>query len=264
MSDYKIDISLSSPIFQKTTGSTNMIMLDALLARIALERKGIRKTSVELLPENLIFANLPIERVEKCYLCSGHFATHSVYSKPDFFAKRATDSQSVRAVSPFFHSTGAVSHPALIPHYAVATKGITFYVRVMDSRKDEFFDLLKDVKLYGIGPKTSIGYGQVAGLQIVVNKTQPDLCYKTAEGIPTRPLPISLFKNEFQGRSDVPTGMSNYFAPYWFRKNNVPCYLPKPEQYTGLEKFNVDIMKDVRSELVKKVLEKKEKKQKRA
>lgn len=235
MSNFKVTIHLASPIFQKTTGSRHMIMLDALLARIQLERQGIRKTSAELLPENLVFAELPIERVEKCYLCSGHFASEKSYTKWDALAKRGTISQNILGTLPSFLPTGAVSRAGLIPHYAVATKSIDFYVRVIDGQEQAFADLLKDVKLYGIGPKTSIGYGRVAGINLTQNKKHPDWCYKTEEGFPTRPLPISLFKDEFQKKKGIPVGMSNYFAPYWFRKNQVPCYLPRPEQFIGTQ-----------------------------
>ena len=245
---YQITISLASPLYQKTFGTRSMIMLDALLARIKLERQGIRKTSAELLPENLIFVDLPIERVEKCYLCSAHFASKDIYSRPDSFSKRATDAQTIKSMEPSFLTTGAVGHPALIPHIAVATKSIDFYARIPDGREKEFFDLLKDVKLYGVGPKTSIGYGQVAHIDAHVYNAHPDLCYKTEDGIPTRPLPIKLFMDEFKGKG-VPSGFSCYYAPYWFHKNQVPCFLPKPEQYVGKTGFPNGLFKDLRTSI---------------
>ena len=74
MSDFKIRIHLATPLFEKTNISKHPIMLDALLARIKLGRQGISKTPAELNPDNLVFAELPIERVGKCYLCSAEAA----------------------------------------------------------------------------------------------------------------------------------------------------------------------------------------------
>lgn len=229
--DCKVRVYLASPVFEKVGGGKHPIMLDALLARIALERQGIRKTTAEIDPKNIIFADLPIERIGKCYLCSAAFAPPRSYTKADSFAKRGTDAQNIRKFCKNFISTGVVSTPALIPHIAIAEEYLDFYVRI--TNKAEFFSLLKEVKRYGIGPKTSIGFGQIASIHVVEEKEHGDRCFKTKDGFPTRPLPIADFKDEIC--DDAATGWSAYYAPYWSSIGKTRCYLPRPEQYAKLD-----------------------------
>ena len=228
--DYKVRVYLASPVFEKVGGAKHPIMLDALLARIALERQGVRKTTAELDPKNIIFADLPIERIGKCYLCSAAFAPSRSYSKADSFAKRGTDAQNIRSFCKEFLGTGAVSIPALVPHIAVAEEYLDFYVRVTD--KAEFFSLLKEAKRYGIGPKTSIGFGQIASIHVAEEKEHGNRCFKTEDGFPTRPLPYCDFKGKIS--DDAATGWSTYYAPYWNSIGKAKCYLPPQKKFSSL------------------------------
>lgn len=227
--DYKVRFYLASPIYEKVGGGKHPIMLDALLARITLERQGIRKTTAELDPKNIIFAELPIQRIGKCYLCSAAFTPTRNYAKADSFVKKGTAAQDVHGICGNFIATGAVSTPALIPHVAIAEEYLDFHVRVTD--KSEFFSLLKDVKHYGIGPKTSIGFGQIASIHYW--EESENKCYKTDDGYPTRPLPVKDFKGEIC--EDAAIRWSSYYAPYWSNIGKTMCYLPRPEQYARLD-----------------------------
>lgn len=233
MSVFKVVFTIASPIYRKLTGSKNPIMADGLLARVALARKGISKTPAEISAENLVFADLPIERVGKCYLCSSMFLPDNAYSCQDALAGREVDAAGVRLFHPTFSAANrpALKSPDLLVHDAVTTETTTFYARVIDGREDEFLSLVKKASEYGIGPKTSVGYGKST---VLVQEGAPDWSYKK-DGLPTRPLPKELFAEEFAGVPDVPVGMSCYYAPYWFRRNAVPCFLPPPSQYAGFE-----------------------------
>lgn len=262
MSDFKIRIHLATPLFEKTNISKHPIMLDALLARIKLGRQGISKTPAELNPDNLVFAELPIERVGKCYLCSGSFLPPSSYAKVDAFAGRPANTKAIRLVSKEFLSTGVIGNSSITRYYSVAVEHVDFHVRAVDGREQELFDLLKDVKLYGLGAKTGIGAGQISGIEAIPEKGT-DLCFRTEDGFPTRALPVELFKGKISGKASV--GMSTYFAPYWMARNKVLCYLPKPEQYSPLPSISDGVFSDIEKELEaeKKALEEKKNKKRK-
>lgn len=118
----------------------------------------------------------------------------------------------------------------IIPHIAIAEEYLDFYVRVTD--KEEFFSMMKDVKRYGIEPKTSIGFGQIASIHVAEEKEHGDRCFRTDDGFPTSPLPVSDFEDEIN--HDAATGWSAYHASYWSSIGKTKCYLPRPEQYARL------------------------------
>lgn len=263
MSDFKITLRLASPLFERTSAARQPIMLDGALARIQLERQGIRKTSAELKPENLVFADLPIEKVGKCYLCSAVFFPKTVYEQYGAYAKRPVVSQNVCRSLPSYLPTGAPAEPALFYHVQNAVPDISFYVRVIDERKDEFISLLKDLKNYGIGPKTSIGFGRIAKIDISLNKQHPDLCYRTEDGIPTRALPVDDFREKINVDKTA-IGRSTYYAPYWFVKNKVSCFLPSPKQYAPRPLINQNAVSDLSQKLATTIAEQKTRQAKKA
>ena len=223
-------------------------MLDALLAYIVLSEKGVKKTPAELSPENLLFAELPIERIEKCYLCSAAIYPAARYIKSDSFAKRGTPNAHMSNIMPTFLSTLHVAKPGLLRGIELAVPYIDFYARVTD--QEYFINLLKVVKQNGIGKKTSIGFGQIAGIN-VFKSTHPNRCYKTEAGLPTRPLPVRLFQDKID-EDTATVGMSGYYAPYWFRKNHVPCFLPDTSLMSPLPELNGNMISDMKAELATK------------
>lgn len=257
MSDFHVLIHLASPLFERAAGGKNPIMLDGLLARIRLEQLGVRKTPAELVPENLVFADLPIERVGKCYLCSAAFYPDERYVKPAIYSKRGVGVQSAGAVLKElpFAPHAAQSKPGLMLHNELAVEHVDFYIRVPDERVQEFGGLLANVKNYGLGTKTGIGFGQVAKIEVERNTENPDLCFRTADGLPTRPLPVELFQGKIDGQKAI-RGMSTYYAPYWFAKNKTECYLPSPRQFASLPKLRKGFLSDaeasVKSEIKKR------------
>lgn len=220
-------------------------MLDAVLAYIVLSQSGIKKTPAELSPANLRFAELPIERVWKCYLCSAAVYPETKFAKSAAYAKRGTPNAGMSHLMPGFLSTQHVAKPGLLRGIEIAVPYLDFYVRVTD--RENFINLLKAVKMNGIGKKTSIGFGQIANI-FVFKSEYPERCYRTEKGLPTRPLPVHLFQDKIDtDRATI--GLSGYYAPYWFKKNHISCFLPETALLAPLPKLNSAVLSDIKAEL---------------
>ena len=241
MPKMQIRFYLGTPIYMKTNQGKHPIMLDGILGLIWMQEHGYTKTPTEINQENLVVPELPIKKRGNCYLASGMFLPKHTYSRADAITKRGDTTTKIGKTLPEFLPSGTCMSPGLIRYTALATPYVDFYADVTDP--DEFIRLLR--KVDSIGPKSSIGYGRVVDKECCVIEGY-ELEYRTEEGLPTRPLPVELFKGEIS--SDAPIGYSTYYAPYWFTKNKAKCYLPTPNQYSPLPTMDETTFDDIRME----------------
>ena len=241
MPKMQVRFYLGTPIYMKTTQGKRPSMLDGILGLIWMQEHGHTKTPAEINQSNLIHSELPIRQRGNCYLASGMFLPKQTYSKADAITKRGDFVTKIGKTLPEFLPSGNCMLPGLIRYTALATPYVDFYADVTDV--DEFVRLLR--KVHSIGPKSSIGYGRVIETECSIIEGF-ELEYRTKDGLPTRPLPVALFKGEISDKA--PVGYSTYDAPYWFKKNEVLCYLPTPNQYSPLPAMDETTFDDIRME----------------
>ena len=230
----KIRFKMGSSIYINADKAAQPIMLDGILGFIWCQEHGYRKTSAESIVANQIFPELPIAKKGKCYMCSAMILPegskismqYDALSKRDFYRNRIG-----RTMRSFEAAKDSVIKGAILKYWALATPYVDFYADVTDEA--EFRRLVS--KIYSIGPKKAAGYGRILG--VTIEKAPEGVeAYKTADGYPTRPVPVSTPGVEFA--TDAAVGESTYYAPYWCLTNRTKCYLPNASQYNRLPAFN--------------------------
>jgi hypothetical protein len=205
------------------------LMLDSILAYHWMKEKGYFKTSSENIKDNLVFPDLPIKRVGNCYASSAMFVPEgAAFIQEDILNKTGSWKRGMamhRPDTPYVTDTKEF-RIAQIKVWLLATPYIDFYVNVTDD--DKFFRLLTKVNdNHFLGAKHAVGFGYIT--KITFDDVKEDWSFMK-DGIPTRPLPVELFKGKV--KDGVSEGKSTYYPPYWFYQNQDDCYLPPVEQYT--------------------------------
>jgi hypothetical protein len=205
------------------------LMLDSILAYHWMQEKGYFKTSSENIKDNLVFPDLPIKRVGNCYAASAMFVPNgAAFIQEDILNKTGSWKHGMaihRPDTPYQVKTKEF-RIYQIKVWLLATPYIDFYINVTND--DKFFKLLEKVNNnHFLGAKHAVGFGRI--VRIDCGKAEKDWSFMK-DGIPTRPLPVELFKGKV--KAGVSEGKSTYYPPYWFYQNQDDCYLPPVEQYT--------------------------------
>ncbi len=241
MTVFRVRFKMGGPIYIKADKAAQPIMLDGILGFIWCQEHGLRKTSAEDIIANQVFPELPIKRIGKCYMCSAMIlpkdskisVQYDALAKRDNCRKRIADTMKL-----FEAAKDPTIKGAIIKYWALATPYIDFYADVTDEQ--EFRRLIG--KIRSIGPKKAAGYGRILDVSIEEAPEEVE-AYKTADGYPTRPIPVSA---GLDFAEDTTVGESTYFAPYWFLRNADTCYLPNVSQYNRLPAFDsLDIIDEV-------------------
>lgn len=240
MTVFKVRFKMASPIYIKADKAAQPIMLDAILGFIWCQEHGYHKTSAESIVANQVFPELPIKRKGKCYMCSAMILPKGckINMQYDALSKRDNYRKIINRTMPSFESSkDGIIKGAIMKYWALATPYIDFLVDVTDEQ--EFRRLIS--KIYSIGPKKAAGYGRI--LETIIEKAPDGVeAYKTADGYPTRPIPVSTPDVKFAENTIV--GESTYYAPYWCLVNQTTCYLPNVSQYNQLPAFNAQELID--------------------
>lgn len=253
MPKIKVRFHLGSPLYYNTAKKKQPLLLDSVLSYIWAAENGYKKTSAENIAKNLVFIELPIKRVGKCYMASGMCLPKSrktknkVAASRSVFAKRSTQQVNLgKCVKSFpINGTSPSYKPVLMKSWLIHVPYIDFYADVTD--REEFERLCNQVKNYGLGAKTSIGFGRV--VKVSFKDYEGDMEYVTPEGIPTRPLPVADFAGKVNPSSTI--GMSTYYAPYWFIRNQAACYQPPAMQYMVAPEIDEDTLYYMKEDILK-------------
>lgn len=219
----KVTFHMVTPIFLNAAKAREPIMLDSILGFFWMQEHGHHKNSSELREENLIFPELPMKRTNKCYHDSAMiFAPETCYVQ-DRCTKRALTAIYFRGLmNSFNEGTSKSMLGAFIDYNATVTLTLTCYVDVTD--ESEFKRLTNKILSYGIGAKTSMGFGRVGKIDY---EPYPDA--ETPElqmnGRPTRALPMEDFHGIIDAKRTA-LGYTNYYAPYWYVPHKHLCFLP--------------------------------------
>lgn len=243
--EYRVRFYLGSPIYVNAQKAKKPIMLDSLLGFIWAQEQGLRKTSAENIAENLVFPILPIKCIDKCYMASAMFLPNDlcVTTRDSAIVRHEMGYKKTKGIMNSFSSGGNSSYsPAIVKFWALATPYVDFYADVTDI--PEFTRLVHKIK--SIGPGRGVGFGRILRIEIT-ECPNVNLDHITPDGTPTRPLPVDLFKETV--KKDAVIGVSTFFPPYWFKKNEVLCYMPEPDQFTPAVMVSKDILEQIYDEL---------------
>ena len=221
---------LQSPICYSADKPYLPPTLDSLLAFVWQREHGHFKNSGELFKQNLIFADLPIERTGKCYHASCFFlpkepeAKEVVSQQPTAICRKVINERHMAKHDPTRKINGSVGpmHGIIQRYWLLSTPYVDYYASVTDEQ--EFRRLVDEfARLGNLGKKYGIGYGRIARVEIT--EVEEDWS-TTRNGRATRPLPKELFPKAKGG-----IAYSCYYAPYWFKENEAECVMPDASQY---------------------------------
>jgi CRISPR type IV-associated protein Csf3 len=203
------------------------LMFDGILGYAWAVKKGYRKTPAELHPENLVFPELPLEKVgEKCYAASAAFLPPEASMYPTKIMRHAdwkTAMARFGCPATAYETATGWQQACQEPYWLIATPYVDFYYRGDDQG---VIDLLSVIYSIGfIGGKRSAGYGQISRIELFEDVEEQSV-WRT-DGRPSRPVPV-----EIAGRREglVPE-WTTYYPPYWAAANSAWCYVPPPEQW---------------------------------
>lgn len=247
----RVRFYLSSPLYFTVQNLLYPLLFDGLLSAAWAKEKGLLKTPAEDDPDNILFPELPLKKIsQKCYAASAMFVPAEATMYPEilirnadykyFFARQGTKIKSTKYI---IDTTWCRS--AQEKYWLMATPYIDFYFRC--TNWDKLYKYLKILKTIGfIGSKRAAGFGMIN--KITISKDSEDYSI-LRNGLPTRPLPLANFSDKIPKNLSVPTGMSNYYAPYWLSCNMVMCYLPQNSQYLPqMKQSNFDMIKNILKE----------------
>lgn len=226
----KVTVGLATPLSFKKEKVMMPIMLDSILAYWKFAEKGFKGTGNLNNPANILDADLPIEQEGGCYAASGMFIEGITVTGEDtiirvmpnsFVAKLGSFSPNNKELNTSCGQYVSSMHKIITIH----TPEVAFYARATDV--DEFARLLKMFRDGGrLGGKGSIGYGQISYVRIEATENDWGLM---RDGIPTRPLPVTAFRDKVN--KDVPVEKVGYKPPYWHYVNQDWCFVPPVSQY---------------------------------
>jgi len=222
---------LQTPIAVSGQKPPHPLMLDGILGYAWALRNGYRKTPAEIRPENLVFPELPLEKIgNKCYAASAAFLPPEAAMFPTVFVRRADwQSAMARYGCPETLYTPATGWPqaAREPYWLLSTPYVDFYYRG-DSRG--VADLLAVIfQIRFLGGKRAAGYGQIQKIELH-EKTADWSVWR--EGCPTRSIPVEIAGNK---KGLIPE-WTTYYPPYWAAVNSAWCFTPPVEQWLPVRK----------------------------
>ncbi|MBR2215858.1 MAG: hypothetical protein IJ849_08895 [Selenomonadaceae bacterium] len=251
---YRVRFFLSSPLCFAGNKDIRPLMLDAILAYQWMRQNGHYKTAAENIAQNLIFPELPLERVGKCYGASAMvipqeavYMAQDGYVRPadwEFALARHTPKFSLRYGDSSIFASGPL-RAYLEPQWLMSMPYVDFYANVID--ETAFKKLLQAAVRGGfLGSKRSAGYGRIAKCTLkIISEGNPRWGFYK-DGKPTRPLPVADFADQLP--QDTTRGRATYFAPYWFAPNEAECFLPPTEQYLPILPTNDEAIAQILKE----------------
>lgn len=225
----KVRIFLAAPLCFSGIKPIEPIMLDSLLGYIWARDHGLCKTSAECAPENLVFPDLPIERIGKCYKSSAMFLPPETPMKEECFVKGTNWAAGMAKMGNkdmTYKIDTMWARGAQEKYWLLAAPYLDWYCETTEP--DSLIQYLKEISKLGfLGSKRGAGFGKIQKIEL--GKDAPDYTV-CKDGEPTRPLPIAAFSG--LPLKDPSVGMSTYYAPYWYSQNADLCFLPNKAQYT--------------------------------
>lgn len=223
----RIRIHLVTPVAIYAQKPFAPLMLDGILGYAWALKNGYTKTPAESNPENLVFPELPLEKIgEKCYAASAAFIPPTAVMKPSRIIRRADwkDAMARRGVPATTYETAVGWQQACQePYWELSTPYIDFYYQ---GDKKAVLDLLSIVyKIRFIGSKRSAGYGQIRKIEHQDNSE--NWAVWRGDGLPARPLPVALVGE----KPGMTPEWTTYYPPYWAAVNSEWCYVPPPGQW---------------------------------
>ena len=206
-----------------------MPTLDAVCAYIWMKAHGYTKTPAEDIRKNLVFPELPISRIGKCYLASSMLLPETCTVSEDNLIRPNNWIAGVGKQDATFRVSATTNNVSYTRNFWVKTRLVSapyvdFYVET-----DRFTDLCPYLEAMNggfIGHKRDIGFGRI--VDISAKKLPFGRAIVNSRGVPLRPLPAD--EPEFQRivAESTPVEPATYYAPYWIPENQVPCFMPPP------------------------------------
>lgn len=199
---------------------------DGLFGYAWAQKQGLRKTPAEILPENIVFPELPFELVSNSYYAiSAAFTPKEAFMIPEMVVRRPdwADVMAKHKVGQFAYQTsvGAFQGQQEL-YWLLVTPYVDFYCRGYASGISE---LLKEIwSMRHLGAKRAAGYGFITKIEVLPHDSDWS---EWKDGQPTRNIPVRLAPDK--------TGLAMEEAPcrppYWHKAFVEPCYVPPLEQF---------------------------------
>lgn len=226
----RIRFYLSTPLAMPSNKPAAPLMLDGLLGYAWALDNGLFKTPAEELPGNLVFPDLPLEKIgERCYAASAMIIPPEASMEPTMLVRHAdwAAAMAKRGQGDLAYNVGSGwMKGAQEVLWLLVTPYIDFYCRGDLERIKPLVRIIQDIG--HIGPKRHSGYGRVHGVAV---STKCEDWAVWREGQPTRPLPVAGFQDKLPAGAAPAVDWSTYYPPYWFMGNATWCYVPPVFQY---------------------------------
>lgn len=225
MQSLRYRFKLATPLSTVGNKPNAPLMFDSLLGYAWAIKNGLTKTPHEEIATNLIFPELPIEKIsERCYAASAAFIPPNALSEPTIFMRHADHRASLAAhgIKGIYQTSSGYQQAVQEIYWLTLTPHVDFYVRGDKKEINELLSIIWDLR--HLGSRRGSGYGLIT--DITIDETKPD--YSVWKGNkPTRPIPCSIAGE----RPDLIREWATHCAPYWHQANADWCYMPPPEQY---------------------------------
>lgn len=255
MKNLQYRFHLSTPLAMHSGKPIGPLHFDGLLGWAWAKLNGFDKTPSEEIVANLVFPELPIEKIgDNCYCASCGFLPYGEELNVE------KDGEKYQAVAPRMEPTIFVRHADWVQavgrhkadgvqyqvstgwgqavqetYWLLITPFVDFFVRGEEKPLDELVGVIRNGGY--LGGKRGSGFGRIKEVE----------CYEMEEdwsvwknGKPTRPVPVELVGE----RTGLVKEWATFKPPYWHVANSAWCYMPPKEQYLPV----IDgAIKDIRS-----------------
>lgn len=223
----KIRFNLSSNLTFPANKPIRPIQFDGVLGIAWKTITGRSKTPAELIPENLILPELPLELIDnKFYAASAGFTAPNSFFKPTLYNRSADLIHTFDNVK-----TGAVANQTSVgifqsaqePYWELFTEYVDFYARVIDLERLRYMlDIIKHIGT--LGAKKSTASGRIYSIEITKAENDYSLW---KDGQPTRPIPVSSQACNFPQPEQnlLIKDFCSSRPPYWSAILHEECYI---------------------------------------
>ena len=222
----KIRFHLITPIATYGQKSPKPLMLDGILGYAWAMKNGYLKNPAESSPENLVFPELPLEKIgEKCYAASSAFIPSDSSMVPTKIMRLADWKNAMaRYGSPAtrYETSVGWQQARQEPYWQLSTPYVDFYYRGNKKAVTELLSIIYNIGF--LGGKRAAGFGQIRRIEHFDNSEDWAVW---RDDQPTRPIPVSI-----AGKKDHLTPeWVTYYPPYWAMANSEWCYCPPHSQW---------------------------------
>lgn len=222
---------LQTPIAISGQKPPHPLMLDGILGYAWALRNGYGKTPAEVHPENLVFPELPLEKIgERCYAASAAFLPPEAAMYPTLLV-RCADWKSAMArygcPETAYDVAAGWRQAHREPYWLLSTPYVDFYYRGDNQGVTGLLSIIFQIRF--LGGKRAAGYGQIRKIELKEKAADWSVW---RDGRPTRPVPVKIAGE----RKDLTPEWTTYYPPYWAAANNAWCYTPPVEQWLPVRK----------------------------